>query len=48
MLVTLATGVVAVDRLLTLLVGTKAFAEKTTHATRRVVKILDAEIIVVS
>jgi hypothetical protein len=43
-------GVAAVDRMLTLfVVGAKAVAEKATHAnnTRRVVKSLDAEIIVV-
>lgn len=46
--VTLGAGVVAVDRLLTLLVGTKAVAEKTTHANMRVVKSLEGEIIVFS
>ena len=45
---TLAGCVVVVDRLLTLLIGTKAFAEKAAHANRTVVKSLEAEIIVVS
>jgi hypothetical protein len=46
--VTLAAGVITVDRLLTLFVGAKAVAEKATHANIRVVKSLVAEIIVVS